>query len=239
MTLSTKLLNPRWIPLQRRTWKSEEASTWQQLALIVNLRCHVIPADVESVWKDIQSELPNAINKTSGWAKGGHQRHKKTWWWIEVVSDAVNEKRKTWKLLENGGSKEEYLEANKKTKTAIYIAKRDLEQFTRINKNKIFKLPKSLKGEISDIVGEKCSCNDEGMFALTLNKLQVLKCLYCWFIKWGSACSGTSDKIYQRNVWKAIRKMKIGKPTSSSDIISEMIKATRNQFVNYLTSLFN
>ena len=105
------------------------------------------------------------------------------WWWIEVVSDAVNEKRKTWKLLENGGSKEEYLKAKKKTKTAIYIAKRDLEQFTRINnnsdKNKIFKLPKSLNGEISDIVGEKCSCNDEGMFSLTLNKLQVLKRLYC------------------------------------------------------------
>ena len=56
-------------------------------------------------------------------------------WWIEVVSDAVNEKRKTWKLLENGGSKEEYLKAKKKTKTAIYIAKRDLEQFTRINNN--------------------------------------------------------------------------------------------------------
>ena len=115
----TKLVKPPCIPLRRKTWKSKEANNREQLTLNVNLKCHYIPADVENVWEDIKSGLPNTIDKTCGWAKGNHQRNKETWWWIEVVNievvtDAVNEKRKAWKLLKNWGSKEEYL------KTTLY-----------------------------------------------------------------------------------------------------------------------
>ena len=58
-------------------------------------------------------------------ARGGRQRHKKNLWWNEVVNNAVNEKKKAWKLWKNVESKEEYLKAKEKDKTAVNIAKRD------------------------------------------------------------------------------------------------------------------
>ena len=64
-------------------------------------------------------------DKACGWTRGGRQQHKKSLWWNEVVNNVVNEKKKAWKLWKNVESKEEYLKAKKKDKTAVYIAKQD------------------------------------------------------------------------------------------------------------------
>ena len=134
------------------------------------MRCQDIPADVESTWENIKSGLLNTVEICCGWTKGARQRHKETWWWNEIVNDAVNEKRKAWKRWKNG-SKEEYLKATRKTKITVYIAKRDAqpnrlpEPIITVTK-KIFKLTKRLKRDNTEIVGEKFICNDEGKLAL-------------------------------------------------------------------------
>ena len=103
-----------------------------------------------------------------GWTERDCKQERETWWWDEAVESLVKQKRKLWKEWQKGGSKENYLEAKRKAKLGLYVAKRKAqeEKFSQLEicdrKNFILKLAKRMKRENQDIVGDKCGKNDEG-----------------------------------------------------------------------------
>ena len=48
--------------------------------------------------------------------------HQETWWWNDIVDNAIKEKRRQWKGWKAGGSKESYLKT--KTRLEIYTAEK-------------------------------------------------------------------------------------------------------------------
>ena len=95
------------------------------------------------------------------------------------MESLVKHKRKLWKEWQKGNNKEKYLEAKRKTKSSVFVAKRKAleEKFSQLissdSKNFISKLAKRTKRENQDIVGDKCVKNDEG--CLTYHDSDKLK----------------------------------------------------------------
>ena len=83
------------------------------------------------------------------------------------MESLVKQKRKLWKEWQKGSSKEKNLEAERKPKSSVHLAKRKVqeERFTRLERsdstNFIFKLAKRIKRENQDNVSDKYVENDE------------------------------------------------------------------------------
>ena len=77
------------------------------------------------------------------------------------MESLVKHKRKLWKEWQKGDSKEKYLEAKRKAKSGVFVAKRKTkeEKFSQLvssdSKNFISKLAKRMKRENQDIDGDK------------------------------------------------------------------------------------
>ena len=85
-------------------------------------------ADVELIWTEIKSCLINTCDAVHGWAKGNCKQQRETWWWGETVESLVKQKRKLWQEWQKVGSKEKYLEAKRKSKSGVYVAKRKAQE---------------------------------------------------------------------------------------------------------------
>ena len=77
------------------------------------------------------------------------------------MESLVKQKRKLWKEWQKRDSKEKYLEAKRKAKSGVFVAKRKAqeEKFSQLvssdSKNFISKLAKRMKRENQDIDGDK------------------------------------------------------------------------------------
>ena len=78
---------------------------------------------VEDKWKHLMIKLLKASEVSCGLSKNG-KWCKQTWWWDTSVNDAVKEKRRLWKIWKNGGSKEDYVLAEKVAKLTMFAAKK-------------------------------------------------------------------------------------------------------------------
>ena len=121
-------------------------------------------------WQQLKSSLLNASKEICGLTKKGRWR-KETWWWDETVGAAVEKKRKLWKAWRKGGSKEEYLEAKRSAKRAVYAAKMKAEEskFSNVNKNTqdVFRIAKLMKRKKQDTIGDCCVRDNQGNVALS------------------------------------------------------------------------
>ena len=75
----------------------------------------------------MRDSLLEATDETCGWTKGP-ARHSQTWWWNDEVDQCIKEKRRLWKEWKSGGSKNLYLEAKCRARTAVYAAKAEAER---------------------------------------------------------------------------------------------------------------
>ena len=78
-------------------------------------------------------------------------------------------KRRCWKAWKQGGGKEQYLHANRNAKRTVYTAKKTAEEkkFSDLKPgmDDIFKIPKQLREDNQDVVGDKCVKDDSGNFS--------------------------------------------------------------------------
>ena len=128
---------------------------------------------VESTWATLRDSLLEATDETCGWTKGP-ARHSQTWWWNDEIDQCIKEKRRLWKELKSGGSKNLYLEAKCRARTAMYAEKQKQKEnrFADVlrredQRNEVFKIAKQMKKTNQDVIGEKCIHNDEGNLAST------------------------------------------------------------------------
>ena len=160
--------------------------------------------------------------------------------------------------MKSGGSKNLYLEAKRRARTAVYAAKAEAERnrFADVlrredQRNEVFKIVKQMKKTNQDVVGEKCIHNDEGNLASTEEEKKLawkshyeklLNTEFDWdrdSLSEVHPVEGPAMQIKKEWVEEAIRKMKNGKAAGMSAIVAEMVKASGDTGIELITSLAN
>ena len=239
-------------------WKLKDPDVRKafQEAFSANLESEdqVIDCDVERLWTKLKNALLKTTNDVCGKSKKGVWRNE-TWWWNEDVENAVSEKRRLWKAWRNGGSKEEYLNAKRASKRAVFIARKIAEddQFSDIKENdpKLFRLAKQMRKENQDVVGEKCVRDDEGCLSFSdadkkkawkQHYEKLLNVEFPWSEENLSAVSpvlGPANIISNELVHLAVREMKSNKAPGPSGIVAEMLNAAPESCIQLITDLAN
>ena len=188
--------------------------------------------------------LLEASETVCGWTSGGPPKQKETWWWNDEVDFHIKEKRRCWKSWQKGETtKEPYLEAKRRAKSAVYTARKSAQEAkfgdlrSSEQRNKIFKEARKMKNENQDIVGDKCVKNDDGNMAFDdKSKLAAWESHYKKLLNvefpWDSSTLSDEPPIQGPPIWitkkmvlQALKKMKKGKAAGPSDITVEMILA--------------
>ena len=89
---------------------------------------HLLSSDINEKsfvdqWMRLKTNLLKATEETYGISKQ-RKWHKQTWWWDNSVDNAVNEKRRLFKIWKKGGSKEGYILVKKIAKQTVLAAKK-------------------------------------------------------------------------------------------------------------------
>ena len=161
MICAVKEVKKSFVP-KRKVWRLNEIKTraefeneFQRLAQVSSQK-----TDVEDIWKSIKKDLLASSYTVFGWTKE-QPRHSVTWWWNNNVDIAVKEKRRLRKSWKQGGSTEDYLEAKRTTRRAVYDAKRTNELEFEL----VFKIAKQMTTTNLDIVGDTSVAKDTGDLA--------------------------------------------------------------------------
>ena len=151
---------------------------------------------------------------------------------------------------------EEYLVAKKRTKTAVYFAKKSAndKKFGDLNnteqRNLILKMTRKMKDDNKDTIGKKCVKDQDGNMVFDDN-LQAKA--------WRTDCSNLLNVEFQWNhddlnepavhnppifiseemTYQVISQMKKGKATGPSGVVLEMILASQGHILLDLTKLAN
>ena len=245
---------------KRKVWKLKEQVVIEEFQNTFKNKCESSSgqdSNVEQLWSSLKDDLLGSTELTCGWTKGA-ARHRVTWWWNERVDVAVKEKRRLWKLWKKGGSKEEYLEAKRAAKKAVYDAKKIAEQerFGDISrrddqKTELFRIAKQMKSDNRDVVGDNCVKNDRGVLATSdSQKLEAWQEHYERLLNeefdWNKdglivdePTVGPRPEIDAESVKSALAKMKKGKASGTSGVVAEMLLASGDQGIDRLAKLFN
>ena len=106
---------------------------------------------VDEIWNDLKNSLLNAGGKvTCGFTKKGRCK-RQTWRWDDTVNVAIEEKRRVWKVWKMGDGKQDYPNAKRVTKHAVFVAKKNggKNRLSDVNKDpeNVFRFGKEMRRE--------------------------------------------------------------------------------------------
>ena len=242
---------------KRKVWKLKDNNTKAEFEDEFRMKSVDKEGSVEDLWGSLKEDLLASSDTTCGWTKGP-PRHKVTWWWNDNVDSAVKEKRRLWKIWKSGGSKQEYLEAKRASKRAVYEAKKlaEQERFGDVERREdhraeVFRIARQITSTNRDVVGDKCVTDDSGALA-TSDKdkhnawqehyQRLLNEEFDWekeSLMLDDPTIGPCPEITTKEVKDALLKMKRGKATGTSGVAAEMLLASGDLGIERLTKLFN
>ena len=154
----------------------------------------------------------------------------------------LEEKQRCWKMWKKGGSKEDYQEAKRLAKHAVYLAKSQAEQEVLRDpspgSSDLFRLANQMRRTNQDVQGEKPVRNDAGELCLDDRAKQAAwkehyERLSNVEFDWDPdsltevyPVEGPAPPIPLELVTRAIKLMKCGKAAGTSLIVAEMLKAS-------------
>ena len=240
-----------------RTWKLKDKDIvckfQDELNNLLEKDEDLAPESVESKWNYLKTNLIKATELSCGLSKNNNWR-KQTWWWDNSINDAVKEKRRLWKIWKSGGSRENYVLAKKVAKQTVFASKKKAEK-EKLNdidsdSNIIYRIAKQMKQENKDIVGEKCIRDDDGVLAFNVeDKKKAWKQHYERLLNvefpWREEDLSNADPVLgpslitKEMVEKSISKIKIGKASGASGVVTEMLKASSDVCSELIADLKN
>ena len=246
-------VKPRPFVPKRRIWKLKDPSVSfefeEKFKELVN-GYSTDNDDPDGKWNFLRDALLKVTDKVCGWTKKKNWKEQ-TWWWNESVNELIKDKRTKWKEWKSGGSKEQYLDAKRRAKRAVYIAKKSAEPKLTQTGSDIFKIAKHWKGLNRDVVGETCVRDDNGNIAFGEEALKTAWRSYHsrllnhendWNVNSLSeapSVSGPPITVTAIMVASAISCMKIGIAVGPSGIAIEMIKASGSVGAQMIADLAN
>src|SRR4029077_17641644 len=260
---SVKRKDDRTIP-KTMLWKLKKCDVKEKFRLEVERnvagKVDEETASVEEIWKCLKDSMTEAANNVCEKTKGKPSRHKETWWWNEGVSEAVDVKRKKFKAFKKSKSEADkvaYNAAKKEAKIVICRAKNDAcRNFGEMCEKKhsegnIFKVVKRIVKENKDVVGCGCIKDNSGGLVSDEGKIrgiwkdyfnQLLNEEFQWDrsgLAEADAVCGPSENISKAEVRAAVAATKVGKAAGPSGVVSELLKASGDNGITWITNLFN
>ena len=128
--LNTSFSKSRCTPPTRKLWKLSNLEVRLEYGNCVHKSAQSFqnPQNSDSAWTEIKNALLNAYNTVCGWTRSGKPKLKETWWWNDEVDSTIKEKIRLWNEWQKGGDKEKYLEAKRKAKSAVYAARKRVQE---------------------------------------------------------------------------------------------------------------
>ena len=153
-----------------KLWKLSDPAKQAELAEVFAAKVQgAVATSVEERWSTLRNGLKQAAEQVCGVSKK-HQWRKQTWWWNDLVEDAVHEKRRCYKVWKAGGSREAYNVAKRASNHAVYHARQEAQRMAVGDIDPktadIYKLAKQMCRENQGVVGEKPVKNDDGALSL-------------------------------------------------------------------------
>jgi hypothetical protein len=243
-----------------RVWKLKDAGSRSRFRELVEARAvGRCEGNVEGVWNGLKSCLLEVAEDVCGRSKG-RPRHRETWWWNDDVAEAVDQKRKlfrVWKKTKSKRDEEAYQASKRMAKKKVYGAQEaerkklveKLEQ--QEGRGNMFRAAKQMVSKNKDIVGDGCIKDSEGNVVVEQDKIKevwrkhyekLLNEEFDWnqeSLEVADAVSGPAEEITQAEVRAAIANMKTGKAVGQSGIGAEMLKAAGEAGVSWVTDLCN
>src|SRR5208282_3381371 len=203
--------------------------------------------------------LLQATEEVCGRTKG-LTRHTGTWWWNQDVTKLVEEKRsrfKIWSQTRTETDRAAYCNARKIASKEIYkdqeterkkfaakLSKEDM-------KGNLFRIAKQLVRSNKDVVGSGSVKDKEGNIAVDDSRIkqvwkEYFKKLLNEEFEWNkdlledaSPTSGPAERITEEELHAAVAKTKVGKAAGPRGLVSEMLNASGETGISWLTDVFN
>jgi len=150
-----------------RVWKLKEERTYEEYKSMVGDKVEEEEwkhLDVNEHWHKMKKTMMETAQQICGMSKGPC-RHKETWWWNEVVAEAVREKMikyGKWKRENSKEARMEYKKCRQSAKRVISSANENKQKecASDLNdpehQNEIFRMAKQMVKERQDITGSNC-----------------------------------------------------------------------------------
>jgi hypothetical protein len=243
-----------------RVWKLKDEELRRDFQEKIQVKADLRgDGDVESMWKLLKDSLLEVADEVCGRTKG-HPRHRESWWWNEEVGKVIDAKRKLYKIWKKTKKEEDrilYCSAKRKAKRAVYIAQADEQKVfgemldSEEKKGTVSRLVKQIIGKNRDVIGAGCVKGSDGK--LLTAEDDVKKRWKDYFEKllneefeWDkdglpmvNTVSGPAEIITYSDVKFAISRAKSGKAAGPSGLVAEMLKASGNVGVQWVTDLCN
>ncbi|MBJ3377342.1 hypothetical protein JGC18_24880, partial [Salmonella enterica subsp. enterica serovar Typhimurium] len=242
-----------------KVWKLQDKNMQSRFAEALRAKGEAVTerSDVESKWEAMKSNWVKAAEEVCGWTKGA-PRHRVTWWWNDNVAKAIEEKRrcfKGWHKSKDENDREAYREAKRLARKTVAVAQEnerkelasELEE--EEGKSNLFRIAGQMARERQDVVGVNCLRDPTANVVIGNNKIKdtwksymekLLNVENAWDkdVSSGKA-EGSSCRITDAEVEKAIGRMKKGKAAGPTGVVTEMLKASQEVGVQWLTDLSN
>ena len=215
--------------------------------------------DVENMWKMLKESLLEVADEVCGRTKGP-PRHRESWWWNKEVGEVIDEKRQLFKIWKKSKKEEDrilYCSAKRKAKRAVYVAQSDEQKVfgemldSEEKKGTVHRVVKQIIGKNRDVVGAGCVRGSGG--EILTGEAEVKERWKGYFEKllneefeWEKdglsevdKVSGPAENITYSEVKAAITKTKSGKAAGPSGLVAEMLKASGDVGVQWVTDLCN
>jgi len=244
-----------------RVWKLKEEDVHRQFQDKIQAKADVRVEgdDVEGLWTKLKESLLEVSDQVCGRTKGP-PRHRKTWWWNDEVAKVVDEKRRLFKMWKKSGTEEDraqYCSAKRNASRAVYLAQSDEQKVfgemlnAECEKGTLFRIAKQMVGKNRDVVGAGCVKGTDGK--IVTDEAEVKDRWKGYFEKllneefeWNKEglidvdkVSGPAEIISCCEVKSAIAKTKLAKAAGPSGVVAEMLKASGEVGIQWVTDLCN
>ena len=212
----------------------------------------------EESWMAMKNTLVEEAIKVCGRKPNKKPSQRETWWWSDEVQKAIKAKKKAFKEMRTAQSPDlidRYKNLKREAKRAVAHAKAEeckkwyKELETTEGQKRIFKIAKVRERAKRD-TGDVNTIKDKNGKILS-NEREIKERWKEYFeellntenerdaIEAIDKVEGPEKNISMEDVKTAIRKMKIGKATGTSEVDTEMIKALEGAGIEWLTDILN
>jgi len=224
-----------------------------------------VDGGVEGIWQDFKLCLLEGADEVCGKTKG-HGVHKETWWWNDEVGRVVEEKRTRYRELKKAKAAGDnltieeaakvYNQVKRNCKRIVWRAKEDERKKMgemldkEDGKGKLFRAVKQMVGKNKEVVGGGCLKDCDGNIVVDEERIKQIWKSHFEKVSneefdWNKDSlsdefvSGPIEEITCKEIREAMKKMKSGKAAGPSGVYSEMLTATGELGIQWMTNLCN
>ncbi|CAK9296895.1 unnamed protein product [Gordionus sp. m RMFG-2023] len=258
LTLKGARVTKRKFVPRLKVWKLKEENARRQFNMALAIReAEVAQASgVNDKWEAMKKAWVMTTEEVCGWTKGP-PRHKETWWWSPEVAKAVDEKRRCFKVWYNSKENSDndiYKMAKRNAKKLIAKAQEEKRhEFAKEMEcadgiGNMVRMAKQMSKKRQDVIGVKCLKNMEGKMTIDSNGIKNTWKIYMKGLlneenEWNNiSCAkveGPGCKFGKNEIKRAVKKMKIGKASGLTMVVSEMFKGSDDLGIEWLMNLAN